>query len=238
LHSYDHRSSLTHPRSIIIGNFSARTGAAFLTQPQREWIDLKRLISRQRPSKRPKVRPTSAFRAWCFDRAVHKRGWWSRVMTFLYVLHVFALMTQSYAASSVTDDVRSTSLILCSPFDTSRLTRCRRLLLGNLWRGHLGCRYPWLRAWVAQFSREWLEYLRCSCGLGQLDHDTCGSILVQGGRLYYSTKIVHRGDRLQACPTSRQLEQVIQDGNVRTIVDLRSSRLILVPVRVSPLSSV
>ena len=33
-------------------------------------------------------------------------------MTFLYVLHVFALMTQSYAASSVIDDVRSTSLIL------------------------------------------------------------------------------------------------------------------------------
>jgi hypothetical protein len=33
-------------------------------------------------------------------------------MTFLYVLHVFALMTQSYAASSVADDIRSMSLIL------------------------------------------------------------------------------------------------------------------------------
>ena len=159
-------------------------------------------------------------------------------MTFLYVLHVFALMTQSYAASSVTDDVRSTSFILCSLFDTSRLTRCRRLLLGNLWRGHLGCCYPWLRAWVAEFSCEWLEYLRCGCGLGQLEHDTCGPILVEGGHLHYLAKIVHRGDRLQACPTSRQLEQVIQDGNVRTIVDLRRSLLTLVPVRVSPLSSV
>ena len=35
-------------------------------------------------------------------------------MTLLYVLHVFALMTQSYAASSVTDDIRSTSLMLYS----------------------------------------------------------------------------------------------------------------------------
>lgn len=104
----------THPRSIIIGNFSARTGAAFLTQQQREWIDLKRLISRQRPSKRPKARPTSTFRAWCFDRAVHKRGWWSRLMTFLYVLHVFALMTQSYTGGGIVDDVRSTSsLVQC-----------------------------------------------------------------------------------------------------------------------------
>lgn len=105
---------LTNSRSIIISNFSARTGAAFLTQPQREWIDLKRLILRQRPSKRPKVKPTSSFRAWCFDRAVHKRGWWGRSMTFLYVLHVFALMTQSYTANDVTDDIRSTSLFFCS----------------------------------------------------------------------------------------------------------------------------
>ena len=33
-------------------------------------------------------------------------------MTLLYVLHVFALMTQSYAASSVIDDVRSMSPVL------------------------------------------------------------------------------------------------------------------------------
>ena len=34
-------------------------------------------------------------------------------MTFLYVLHVFALMTQSYAASGVIDNVRSKSLVFC-----------------------------------------------------------------------------------------------------------------------------
>lgn len=78
--------------SIIIGNFSARTGSAFMTQAQTEWIDLQKLIRRQKASKRPKVRPTSTFRAWCYDRAVHKRGWWSRIMTLLYVVHVFALM--------------------------------------------------------------------------------------------------------------------------------------------------
>ena len=40
-------------------------------------------------------------------------------MTFLYVLHVFALMTQSYAASVVTDNIRSTSSTLSYVFEPS-----------------------------------------------------------------------------------------------------------------------
>ena len=83
---------MTHCDSIIIGNFTSRTGSALLTQPQREWIDLQKLIKRQRPSKRPKQRPTLRIRQWCYDRAVHKHGWWSRMMTVLYTLHVIALM--------------------------------------------------------------------------------------------------------------------------------------------------
>ncbi|KAJ3558247.1 hypothetical protein NM688_g1042 [Phlebia brevispora] len=93
--------------SIIIGNFTSRTGSALLTQPQREWIDLQKLIKRQRPSRRPKVRPAWAFRAWCYDRAVHKHGWWYRTMTALFILHVIALMTQTFAPQHAFDDLRN-----------------------------------------------------------------------------------------------------------------------------------
>lgn len=93
--------------SIIIDNFSMQTGTAYLTAPQREWIDLQKLIKRQRPSKRPKVRPTNEFRSWCFDRAVQKHGWWSRAMTVLIVLHILALMTQPDGYSSVVDSIRT-----------------------------------------------------------------------------------------------------------------------------------
>lgn len=82
--------------SIIIGNFSSKTGTAFLTQPQREWIDLQKLIKRQKPSKRPQQRPAWAIRSWCFDRAVNKHGWWSRMMTVIFVIHIFALMYGSF----------------------------------------------------------------------------------------------------------------------------------------------
>ncbi|KAI0822128.1 Ion transport protein-domain-containing protein [Trametes gibbosa] len=93
--------------SIIIGNFTSKTGSALLTQAQREWIDLQKLIKRQRPSKRPKTRPTWAIRQWCYDRAVHKHGWWHRMMTVLYTLHVIALMTQTFTPQHLLDEIRS-----------------------------------------------------------------------------------------------------------------------------------
>lgn len=87
------KAAATHhpPYSIIIGNFSTRSGMALLTQEQKRWIDLQKLIQRQGPSKRPKVKPTGAWRAWCYERAVSKHGWWSRAMTGLYLVHILAL---------------------------------------------------------------------------------------------------------------------------------------------------
>ncbi|KAI0667461.1 Ion transport protein-domain-containing protein [Trametes maxima] len=93
--------------SIIIGNFTSKTGSALLTQAQREWIDLQKLIKRQRPSKRPKKRPTWAIRQWCYDRAVHKHGWWHRMMTVLYTLHVIGLMTQTFTPQHLLDEFRN-----------------------------------------------------------------------------------------------------------------------------------
>ncbi|KAL7418234.1 Ion transport protein-domain-containing protein [Mrakia frigida] len=82
--------------SIIIQNFSTRSGAALLTTEQRQWVDLKKTIYRQAPAKRPKTRPDSRFKSWCFDRAAQKHGWWTKMMTVLYCLHVVILATQSF----------------------------------------------------------------------------------------------------------------------------------------------
>lgn len=92
--------------SIIIGNFSSRSGMALLTEDQKRWIDLQKLIKRQRPSKRPKTKPSSSWRAWCFDRAVQKNGWWSRGLTGLYFIHIFALATQTFTNSSTINQIR------------------------------------------------------------------------------------------------------------------------------------
>ncbi|KAE9397917.1 hypothetical protein BT96DRAFT_1020456 [Gymnopus androsaceus JB14] len=98
--------------SIIIGNFKARTGTALLTQPQREWIDLQKLFKRQRPSKRPHQRPNWRVRAWCFDRAVNKHGWWSRCMTVVFTVHVIILMTQTYTSTTITESMRNDFVLI------------------------------------------------------------------------------------------------------------------------------
>ncbi|GAA5967490.1 hypothetical protein JCM11641_000565 [Rhodosporidiobolus odoratus] len=92
--------------SLIILNFTERTSASLLTTEQRQWLDLRRFIFRQRPAKRPKHRPSSGFRAWCFDRAISKHGWWSRSVTVLYVLNILVLMTQAETTSAA-DDARN-----------------------------------------------------------------------------------------------------------------------------------
>ncbi|KAH0835701.1 Ion transport protein-domain-containing protein [Lanmaoa asiatica] len=103
--------------SIIIGNFSSRTGSALVTQAQREWIDLQKLIKRLKPSKRPKIRPSSPIRAWCYDRAIHKHGRWSRMMTCLFVVQIVVLMF--CIAEEAYLDLFSLSLTLIYVVDTT-----------------------------------------------------------------------------------------------------------------------
>ncbi|GAA5884714.1 hypothetical protein JCM6882_005364 [Rhodosporidiobolus microsporus] len=92
--------------SLIIQNFAERTSASLLTTEQRQWLDLRRYITRQHPSRRPKHRPSSSFRSWCFDRAVSKHGWWSRSVTVLYCLNILVLCTQAETTSGG-DDARN-----------------------------------------------------------------------------------------------------------------------------------
>lgn len=91
--------------AVIINNFLKRSGSAFLTTEQQQWINLKKLISRQQPSKRPSARPQDTIRDWCYQRATQKHGWWSTMMTTLYVLHIALLMTLARANSNTPLDI-------------------------------------------------------------------------------------------------------------------------------------
>ncbi|SCV68841.1 BQ2448_962 [Microbotryum intermedium] len=93
--------------STVIENFEIRSGRALLTTDQRRWLNLRRLLARQRPSKRPKRRPISAFRGGCFDRATQKHGWWSRSMTALYCANIIVLCTQATTNTDNGFDVRN-----------------------------------------------------------------------------------------------------------------------------------
>ena len=104
--------------SVIIENFTIRSGMALLTTEQRQWVDLKKLILRQRPAKRPKEQPQSKFRLWCYHRTVAKHGWWSRMMTTLYVVHIAVLMTQADSQPPWVDTLRGKRKIQPLSYDT------------------------------------------------------------------------------------------------------------------------
>ncbi|KAH9459057.1 hypothetical protein Pst134EA_019208 [Puccinia striiformis f. sp. tritici] len=91
--------------AVIINSFLKRSGSAFLTTEQQQWINLKKLIYLQQPSKRPKARPQDTIRDWCYKKATHKHGWWSNMMTTLYVLHVALLMTLARSNSNTPMDL-------------------------------------------------------------------------------------------------------------------------------------
>lgn len=92
--------------SVIIENFTIRSGQALLTTEQKQWIDLRKWLQQIRPSKRPIDVPMGGLRRWCFDRAVNKRGLWSRAMTVILLFHIGVLMTEFEQSPATLDLVR------------------------------------------------------------------------------------------------------------------------------------
>jgi voltage-dependent calcium channel len=93
--------------SVIITNYTKRSGVAYMTADQRSWQELRKVLLQLRPSKRPTERPEQSWRAWCYDRAISKHGFWTRTMTGIYTFHVILLTLEIYPspdAYSLTQD--------------------------------------------------------------------------------------------------------------------------------------
>ncbi|CAG8487610.1 8970_t:CDS:10 [Diversispora eburnea] len=98
--------------SVIMANFQKKSGAAYLTEEQKRWIDLKKLLKQIKPSKIPKDRPNNSFRAFCYDYACRKRGLLSNIMIGIYIMHILLLMTEFYKAPRWWELVRTIVFLL------------------------------------------------------------------------------------------------------------------------------
>ena len=85
--------------SVIITSYTKRSGLAYMTADQRSWQELRKVLLQLRPSRRPPERPDQSWRAWCYDRAISKHGFWTRFMTGVYTLHIILLMCEIYPSS-------------------------------------------------------------------------------------------------------------------------------------------
>lgn len=86
--------------SVIITSYTKRSGLAYMTADQRSWQELRKVLLQLRPSRRPAERPEQSWRAWCYDRAISKHGYWTRFMTAVYTVHVILLMLEMYPSSA------------------------------------------------------------------------------------------------------------------------------------------
>jgi hypothetical protein len=85
--------------SVIMTNYTKRSGLAYMTADQRSWQELRKVLLQLRPSRRPPERPDQSWRAWCYDRAISKHGYWTRFMAGVYTLHIILLMLEIYPSS-------------------------------------------------------------------------------------------------------------------------------------------
>ncbi|ORX40063.1 Ion transport protein-domain-containing protein [Kockovaella imperatae] len=89
--------------SVIIGNFSTRSGDALLTREQRHWVDMQKFIKAQTPSQLPNDVPRYGLRAWCCQRATQKHGFWTRSFTIIYCIHIVLLSMEDFSNNIITD---------------------------------------------------------------------------------------------------------------------------------------
>lgn len=94
--------------TVIIQNYSERSGVAFLTTEQRSWQEMRLLLKQVRPSRRPIDAPKTRARRWCFY-AVKKQSVWNRCLIAVYCAHVILLMSEHYSEVQSYSFVRSKS---------------------------------------------------------------------------------------------------------------------------------
>jgi hypothetical protein len=83
--------------SVMIHNYTEATGVAYLTYPQKGWIEQKRLLLRVRPSRRPTYPEKMArWRKWCYNLATQREGIWPKIMIATLVVYMVVLCADLY----------------------------------------------------------------------------------------------------------------------------------------------
>jgi hypothetical protein len=92
--------------SVFMRNYTEQTGVAFLTADQRSWLELRKLLRQNSPSKRPSNKPDQRWRNWCYRQAVKKHGTWQRCVTFALCIHLVLLILEYYPENTTWANLR------------------------------------------------------------------------------------------------------------------------------------
>jgi hypothetical protein len=93
--------------SVFMRTYTEQTGVAFLTAEQRSWMELRKLLRRVNPSKRPSNKASPKWKLWCYKRATRKHGRWHQGITAILVIHLILLMMEYYGEPLWWEETRS-----------------------------------------------------------------------------------------------------------------------------------
>lgn len=98
--------------SIIINNYSIQTGVAFLNNEQYGWYEVKKVLSRVRPSKRRDIGEMSNIQRKIYNAISNTKSAWSRYIRCILVVHILVLLSESYPDSADGEVIRSSFYLL------------------------------------------------------------------------------------------------------------------------------
>ena len=101
--------------SIIINNYTLQTGIAYLSNEQYGWYEVKKVLSKVKPSRRRDEGDMSYTQKKVFDFINEKRGIWSKFITLVLFIHFMVLLSESYPDTTYGPIIRN-AFYLCTTF--------------------------------------------------------------------------------------------------------------------------
>lgn len=98
--------------SVIIDNYSRVTGRAFLTTSQRQWYHVKRFLMQVKPSRRRNPETLEGLKKFCYKMTVEKNKIWGGILNIVLVLHVIALLLESFPETNATTTGRDAAFMI------------------------------------------------------------------------------------------------------------------------------
>lgn len=92
--------------SVIIDNYARVTGRAYLTNAQRQWYHIKKYLMQVKPSRRQRPEMLKGFKRICYRLTVDKNMLWGSLLNVVLVLHVLALLIETFPDDNVVVLVR------------------------------------------------------------------------------------------------------------------------------------
>ncbi len=110
--------------SVIIDNYSKTTGSAYMTDEQRSWYEIAKVLKLENPYKRPTLDKLNILQRFCYKNAVLKPPIWRHSFDIVLCIHVILLLSESFPDHDRVDDARYILYIVTSSaFLVSNLMR-------------------------------------------------------------------------------------------------------------------